>query len=98
MCVRAFMQCVSVLVALVLRLCVYTRERDFENLEEGEGQAQRPSSSQIQVRKTCNHWLIWPLCLWLVWLLELPVCASGVIRCGCLTGVAVALVAVGHLR
>lgn len=46
------LQFISVLVAIVLRLCIYPRESEFEAFEEsgGEGGA-RPSEAQIQVSK-----------------------------------------------
>ena len=39
------------IVAAVLRLCIYPKERDFENFQEGEqgGGEGRPANSQIQV-------------------------------------------------
>ena len=46
------LQFISVLVAIVLRLCIYPRESEFEAFEEsgGEGGA-RPSEAQVQVSK-----------------------------------------------
>jgi hypothetical protein len=50
----ALPQTISVIVAAVLRLCIYPRERDFENFQEGEqgGGEGRPANSQIQVGAT----------------------------------------------
>lgn len=49
--VVCILQFISVLVAVVLRVCVYPRERDFENFDEGGEADARPSSSQIQMQK-----------------------------------------------
>jgi hypothetical protein len=46
--VVCILQFISMLVALVLRVCVYPRERDFENFEEGGEGTKAASSSQIQ--------------------------------------------------
>ena len=42
-------QFISVLVAIVLRLCIYPRDSEYESYEDGGEGGARPSESQIQV-------------------------------------------------
>lgn len=49
------LQFISVLVAIVLRLCIYPRENEFEAFEEGG--ENRLSEAQIQVRRA--HGSMW---------------------------------------
>lgn len=51
LCCTLLLQFISILVALVLRLCIYPRDRDFESFEEGGENNQQPDKGQVQVRR-----------------------------------------------